>query len=637
MGGSECSCAAYGAAGAYKSSTLAYCSPCPTGAVCSGAHPPLALPGFWHAPGGARATFYGCPKGVCLGEANATASGVNCRPGHTGVLCAVCEAGFARRGGTFCQPCEDAAPAHQFALLLLKRTAFLFLASLYLLYPLSPPGLQAFLLSAAASRLPAWVQRRLIPRASPRPSGAVQLVGRLFTLGGVLLEPFKVVLDALQLVTLLTHTVDVPWPDLHTRAVAALEMLNFEFIEFGDAEAEAAAACAPRASHHERPRFAFLLDGLAPASAAALLALAAFGAAAWAVASARGVPLARRRLFAATLLGTALGCIDLVYQPVSERVLGAFVCRDVGLGGARFLASDLSQLCAGPAHAARRRNAAFWALVFPVGVPLLYLRLLVWYRVPAAAAALADAAALRRLVDLAWQRRVKQPDAIVSSLTPDTITEEHVAMLYAGILGTAQPSGGGGGAEDDRDGASDAPAAAPGPPLPTAEHVRHVQATWGVAVGDDVTPLGVASMTFFFAARPEALAHFSFDASCLEDLDSPTVAPKLRRHAATLLHAVGSAVGSLEDLETLVPVLVKLGRAHARFPFDVASYAGDLRDALVAALSQRLGAELSAFGVSVIKILNPDTHFSHNSVRRRVRRLERCFRRGGALLCRRPG
>ena len=132
------------------------CEPCPEGAYCSGASAPLARDGWWHSPDFPD-SFYDCEPGRCLKEqpfataasppppppstaalskmptplppppsgrsllqvASNGISGAtfvnlsmadvsNCRIGHTGPVCAVCENGYTYQG-TFCKPCRPSS------------------------------------------------------------------------------------------------------------------------------------------------------------------------------------------------------------------------------------------------------------------------------------------------------------------------------------------------------------------------------------------------------------------------------------------------------------------------------------------------------------------------------------------------
>jgi hypothetical protein len=85
------------------------CVPCPDDITCDKDGSTLEVmdlkPGSWR-PGDKSDEFFQCPvKDACLGG-NSTDG--YCKTGHTGMLCAVCESGWYRRGSTSgCIPCPD--------------------------------------------------------------------------------------------------------------------------------------------------------------------------------------------------------------------------------------------------------------------------------------------------------------------------------------------------------------------------------------------------------------------------------------------------------------------------------------------------------------------------------------------------
>lgn len=84
------------------------CAPVPNGGWAPQADSRLyALAGWWR-PSAAFTTFWPCSSGLCLRELpqNVTPQlGYNCRAGHVGHLCAVCEIGWAYQGN-YCVKCK---------------------------------------------------------------------------------------------------------------------------------------------------------------------------------------------------------------------------------------------------------------------------------------------------------------------------------------------------------------------------------------------------------------------------------------------------------------------------------------------------------------------------------------------------
>lgn len=86
-----------------------------------------------------------------------------------------------------------------------------------------------------------------------------------------------------------------------------------------------------------------------------------------------------------------------------------------------------------------------------------------------------------------------------------------------------------------------------------------VQDSWAL-VEPDIEEHGVKFFMRIFEIAPPALQLFSFrDEVHLEQ------SPALRAHASVVMRTVGQAVAGLSDLQTLVPVLQRLGAGHAEY------------------------------------------------------------------------
>ena len=79
------------------------CGPCPFGGLCDGGDsPPRAAPGFHPIPGTPIGFYEACtPPGVCVG-------GFQCREGHKGRRCGVCDTGWVKNPGNgLCEECPS--------------------------------------------------------------------------------------------------------------------------------------------------------------------------------------------------------------------------------------------------------------------------------------------------------------------------------------------------------------------------------------------------------------------------------------------------------------------------------------------------------------------------------------------------
>jgi hypothetical protein len=106
----NCTCA-YGFYASYDDSPTRdffSCATCPDGALCPGASAPLALEGYWRTPDD-PVHFYPCEEGHCEAQSVEEADAEdNCREGHTGPTCGVCQVGYTKMGN-LCSPCKPHA------------------------------------------------------------------------------------------------------------------------------------------------------------------------------------------------------------------------------------------------------------------------------------------------------------------------------------------------------------------------------------------------------------------------------------------------------------------------------------------------------------------------------------------------
>lgn len=95
-------------------------------------------------------------------------------------------------------------------------------------------------------------------------------------------------------------------------------------------------------------------------------------------------------------------------------------------------------------------------------------------------------------------------------------------------------------------------------PFLTNNELRMVQESWKAVSKLGAETVGVLLFKNIFTAAPSALDFFSFkdDKNFLES-------KAFKKHAVSVVNTVGVAVGSLEDLATLVPILKTLGEKHA--------------------------------------------------------------------------
>jgi len=122
------------------------------------------------------------------------------------------------------------------------------------------------------------------------------------------------------------------------------------------------------------------------------------------------------------------------------------------------------------------------------------------------------------------------------------------------------------------------------------DNVRRVQASWAL-VEPAMDTHGVTLMLDFFRRCPDSLHMFSFGGMALDD---PAAAPKMRKHAITLMSTVGTCVAGLRDFEAMIPTLVSVGRMHYKFGDNIRTYFPPMGQALMVTLRAALGADFTA-------------------------------------------
>ena len=416
----NCSCP-YGTFAVYDASGTTFaCAPCPYGALCSGPSAPSgptalprALEAYWHAPNDTT-TFYDCQAGMCLAE---QAGGYpNCREGHTGLLCGECIPDWRIVDG-FCESCtgqESVAswPAARREVL----AAFLAIIALALLLLLLWWPLLG---KTITLRVQASFGRKDQPQVEEAQPGYFALA---LALVAFFAEPLTLVMESLQIVSSFRNSTRVAWPFTYTRFVGRLSIVNFNFLHLP----KSACATPPTDIYS-------VFDGIT-LSVTAILLVIALG---WALGLALNAVLLRRRadivaLYNRKTTAKVLLLLQLAYAPLAETIISVFACREVA--GAWWIQGDVAQQCFTPKHRHYTSLGAFWAAVYVAGIPAVFLAVLTYYRIPAAARYLRQLALLRQTVDIAWQRGVPLPEVNTSTLTPSNMSADHVDALYFALV-----------------------------------------------------------------------------------------------------------------------------------------------------------------------------------------------------------
>jgi hypothetical protein len=234
-------------------------------------------------------------------------------------------------------------------------------------------------------------------------------------------EPASMLVEQLQIISSFKRTMNVPWPDLFRSTMGRLNFVNFNFLHLPSS------ACAmPQSDFYGE--FVGILVGVS----AFLCFIAAVWLAGLALARWRQLPASLVASFSRTTLQRVLFLLEIAYTPLAETSLAMLSCRRIG--SASWLSIETELQCGTPRHDAYARGAAFFIALYVVGIPILFVVLMYYYRVPQAARHLRRLAELRTVVDLAFQRGLEMPGVNTSALTLENISEVHVEAIYRKLL-----------------------------------------------------------------------------------------------------------------------------------------------------------------------------------------------------------
>lgn len=217
-----------------------------------------------------------------------------------------------------------------------------------------------------------------------------------------MLAPLKIIINFLQIVSAFAHTLDIPWPHIYYALMSRFGVINLNVVRLP------AAACL-----NPEPSFYTVFNAYTIGVAAAVGLILTFRACA---------PLAQgllvrlggctpadatqraERFASACLSRGVLLLLYLSYPAVSQAVVSMFSCD--AIEGTSYLVADYRVQCYTRKHVRYMAVGAMWLLVYPIGVPLCFLGLLYYYRVPHLAAAKMADAQVRAAAAHAWHARV---------------------------------------------------------------------------------------------------------------------------------------------------------------------------------------------------------------------------------------
>ena len=147
--------------------------------------------------------------------------------------------------------------------------------------------------------------------------------------------------------------------------------------------------------------------------------------------------LSRLRSFSRRSLKLALLFLYFAYMPLSETVLAFFACRQIG--DSWYLEEDVGITCYSSTYQKWYSLGIFWTLVYPIGIPVLFFNVLLYYSVPKMARLKQDTEYVRAMVHhcAALNLHVAVEHAMLSR---DSLSPEHLDTLWQHFFGAREVS-----------------------------------------------------------------------------------------------------------------------------------------------------------------------------------------------------
>lgn len=484
----NCSCAYgfYPTLTADNSSLI--CNNCPLGGVCDSTLSlrPLAQAGYWHSSG--RVEMYACAAGMCIEESPGDAS--NCRTGHVGLLCSICNTSWTY-SGDFCVQCkpDEAISAWPEA----RRYGLLFII-FFLGFTTTLPVLLSPLFDgdhgrqqgadgseqeeAVAMAAPEDVVVPSAP-AVPEPEPSVDIhpgplilrqlsrkmtrnisleFSRSLELSMAVIAKSKRKVNkafanfsaksrdprsligklnfSIQFLTcplrIVLETFQLLTSFRHTMRVPWPSVLTailsrLSVVGFSFLTLPNTACATPRSDYYSS------FNGTTLGVTAVLLYVGGVSFFVSFMLTSRGasekVVAAHRNI----TLYRILFLLTIFYAPLAGMILYVFNCTEVD--GVWYIRSDLRYQCYTVEHNRFRAAGVFWAIVYVAGIPVAYWLALLGFKVPAMARRMMDDAHLYNVVEFAMRTGLELPTARMSALTSRSIKDDYLNILFDALKG----------------------------------------------------------------------------------------------------------------------------------------------------------------------------------------------------------
>lgn len=262
-----------------------------------------------------------------------------CRKGHKGPYCSVCEDGYYKRGGV-CLSCSSSGA--RLFMTLLPTICFLICLLLYYLWIIRDKFIHYF-----------WNQAGVLAKKADK----YHLTG--------LRTKFKILLAFVQIISQIPFALDVDFPQIYLQFLEILWIFNLDIVEFLNFE------CIYQRNFYDKLVEAtlgpFILMG-----AILTVLLIRLGVAYRLNSLNPSYPYSQFRkeaIFCSLLLSF------VVFSPVSIKVFQTFACEPFEDGSSRLII-DYTIHCSGDEYNFYVIYSIFMILIYPIGVPALYFTLL---------------------------------------------------------------------------------------------------------------------------------------------------------------------------------------------------------------------------------------------------------------------
>jgi hypothetical protein len=309
---------------------------CPDHAICRGGDVIDVRPGYWRLGSEYDAVKLCLAKDACHGGDDPE---TQCREGHKGPYCSVCQDGYYKHGG-YCLKCSSSGA--RLIMALVPTLCFLLCLLLYYLWIIRDQFLHYF-----------WDQ-----------AGVLAKKAETYHLTS-LRTKFKILLAFVQIITQIPFALDVDFPQIYLQFLDILWIFNLDFVEFLNFE------CIYKRNFYDKLVEAtlgpFLLIGLIFLILIIRLFLA--------YRLNHLNPSYTFSQFYKEIIFCSLLISFIVFSPVSIKIFQTFACEKFE-NGKSFLITDYTISCSGSEYSYYFIYSLFMILIYPIGVPTLYFILL---------------------------------------------------------------------------------------------------------------------------------------------------------------------------------------------------------------------------------------------------------------------